>query len=363
MWYSRFEFGKRKWEKLITLFIPSFIISICVASIFLKDNIIDYYSSLINSMGANEVLVESKSNNITRQGFELLEKIEGVRSVHYICFDYANDIKLNDTIVSCDSIIILPYFDYQLKNMKIEKKYDVGNIYLSYSLAKKLNLKDFNEMTINSHLLREQKYMVGGYFQRDYMLTQSKGKDIIYIPYEYFDSDKTSNTVLINVSHFRYLDKISDRINTINPTFTTTLSETKYLSQISFINLYEKNIVNFLVILMSITILLLMIMNFFVIKNQKYEITVLKANGLSRKELMRLIITMTIRSIFMSIILILFMLIIENFILVYMGYPSILTSISIIFAMIIFVSFVYAIPQILTILYLNRFEAESLLRF
>ena len=74
---------------------------------------------------------------------------------------------------------------------------------MSYSLAKKLNLKDFNEMTINSHLLREQKYMVGGYFQRDYMLTQSKGKDIIYIPYEYFDSDKTSNTVLINVSHFR----------------------------------------------------------------------------------------------------------------------------------------------------------------
>lgn len=362
-WYARFEFGKGKWEKYITLLIPSLIISFCVAGIFLKDSMVHYYSTIMNDMASNEVLVESKSDSITTQGFDLLKRIEGVESVHYIYYDYADKIRLNDSLVDLDGIVIIPYFDDQIENITMEKEYDSGNIYLSYSLAKKLSLQDSNEIEIQAHLLNEEKYQMKGYFQRDSMLSQSKGEDIIYVPYECFHTHQTSNVALVKVSHFQYLDGISEKINTINPTFTVTLSQTKYLSQISFINLYEQNMVNFLIVLLSIAIILLLVMNFFAVRNQKYEITVLKANGLSNKEILKLVLVVALRTIVLSIICISIMLILENTIIMCLGYPSFITSLGIVLFMIVFVSLVYMIPYIFMAVYLNRFDPESMLRF
>lgn len=362
-WYTKFSFGRKKYEKFLMLFIPAFIISLCVIGISLKDDLMRFYGSIINEFAANEVLVENKDNDISETGYNLLENVDGVDDIHYVYFDLLNELQFNGQTLSFDNgITIEAYYDYQKEFFKLDRNFKKGEVYLSYSLAKKLEFNETNTIAINNDDMKQNNFVVAGTFKQDYNLTQTTQQEVIYIPYQYF-KQMPSNMVLLKLGSFQDFDGISEKIKAINQSYNIVLSQSKYLTQISFLNMYRDNISTFLIILISSVIILLSIINIFTMSSQKYEITVLKANGLSRSEIIKLMMYITIKLILSSLILIFIIMIIGNGIFLILEIPTHLFSMEIICLTLAFVTTVYFIPHLLTALYITRFDVEKILRF
>lgn len=362
-WYAKFSFGRKKYEKNLMLFIPAFIISLCIIGISLKDDLTKYYGGIINALSANEVLVENKDNDISETGYELLTKVDGVEDIHYVYFDLLNELQFNGQTISFDNdIIIKSYYDYQKEYFKLENNYGDGDIYLSYSLAKKLNLEETNTIEIDSDVIKQKGYNVAGTFKQDYNLTQTKEQDVIYVPYQCF-KQMPSNMILLKLISFQDFDGISEKIRNINPNYNILLSQSKYLTQISFLNVYRDNISTFLIVLISSVIILLSIINIFTISSQKYEISVLEANGLSRREVVKLMIYTTFKSIINSLVIVVFVMIVANGMLSIIGIPNHIFSLEIVALALFFICVIYFVPNLLATFYLTHFDVEKILRF
>lgn len=359
-WYSHFEFGKSKSSKFIMILLSALMIMACVISLFIKDDIISLYERDINRIGLKEVLVKNENSVISEQGFHLLKEVDGQQNidyVHYVMVDhFIQDGHKNDI-----GVTIVPYFPYQKDNFVLEEEYQDGDVYLSYSLAQKMNLNKNKEIIVNDSMLDKTSFKIKGYLKRDSRLLQAEGELIMYIPYAYINADTASNRVLINMSHFKYLDGISDRIKTINPSFEVILSDANYVSQISIMNLMNENLDNFVYVLSSTLILLLLAINYNAIHNQRYEIAVLRANGLSHKELAKLILYITFKNIIKTLGIIVILLFIGESIA--LAYKIHLISLDMLFFLVIFIMIIYFLPCVTMILYATKLSIEKLLRF
>lgn len=362
-WYSSFCFGKGKLERWFMMLIPAFVISICLFSVALKDSLIHQYKGTLNQFASNEVYVENKSTEMSEYGIQLLGNIEGVESVYSI-YDYVIDtLSIQGKEAQLQEMIhIVPYCDYQKDYFHTKWEKGNGNIYLSYKTAELLHIEDIVDISISLSFLKQENYTVAGVLEKDYVLTQSQEQYVIYVPYQYFQ-EQTTQRVLLQLKDFESFKNISEAIHKVNNNYRIILSQDMYIRQMNQLEAYTKNLSTFIIVLCGLVTLVLTISQFFSVNNQKYEISVLKANGLSRYEILRMMFQIfcdTILKTFVSVIILLF---IEKIVVYFFGIHVSLLSLKLIGLSLLFIGVVHFIPTFFATLFIDHFDVEKLLRF
>lgn len=362
-WYSAFCFGKGKAERWIMMLIPAFVVSICLFSVALKDSLIQQYKGTLNQFASNEVYVENKSSDITESGVQLLGNIEGVESVYSI-YDYVIDnLSIQGKEVHLQEMIhIVPYCDYQTDYFRIKWKKGNGNVYLSYKTAELLHIEDITDISISLSSLKQQNYTVAGVLEKDYVLTQSQQQYVIYVPYQYFQ-EQTTKSVLLQLKDFESFMNISESIHNVNINYKIILSQDMYIRQMKQLEAYTQNLSAFIIVLCGLIAFVLTVSQFFSINNQKYEISVLKANGLSRHEILNMMLHMFYDTVIKSLVLIVILLLIEKGIFYFLGINVRLFSMKTIILSLGFVVAVHFVPTLFATLFIEHFDVEKLLRF
>ena len=210
--------------------------------------------------------------------------------------------------------------------------------------------------------LTKNKFKIKGVLYEDYFLTQSQQSYIIYVPYQYFHESET-NAVLLQLNDFESFLGITDKINEINPLYSTIISQDKYLAQISNLEIYTTNLSTFVTIVCSLVIFILVISQFFTINNQKYELTVLKANGLSNKEIFKMMLILFLQTIVKTTISVICLLLTSKLIVCILGINLKIFTITTLYLSIIFILGIYLAPTILSTLLICHYDVEKLLRF
>lgn len=262
-----------------------------------------------------------------------------------------------------DAICVVPYYDYQKENLNLQTKYQ-GDIYFSYGLQEKLNISRNDTITIHNSLVNIQNMTIGGILKKDYSLIQHVDKKIpcIYVPYKYFHYFESGSMVL-ELEDFEAFYQISENIKKINNQYNVILSQDTYLSQMSALDKLNEQINQFIIIIFILVIITFCINQLFVIYNQKYEIAVLKANGLSYYEILKLMLCWLGRQIFKSLIVISLFMISETIISVILGlYVNIFNPI-IILLMLTMILGLHFLPTLLATVYISKIDTEKLLRF
>lgn len=355
-WYSKFHFGEGKRKRLLITLIPTLSISLCIFMSALGNSLTNKYKESLNAFASNEIYAYNPTNVIPASSLKTMKTMKGVKDLHVIQKDNLFELLVDSKPISMDMISLVPYFNYQIKYFNTLWK-QPGEIYLSYELANQLPIKKDTKIT-----LKQKEYSIAGVFKQKYSLTQSTNdKYIIYVPASYFDA-ASSSEVLLEIESFEYIQDITNQIYALNSNYKLLLSQDKYISQVTQLEKYKKSLHTFILSLTSMMIVSLSISQLFSIHNQRYEISVLKANGLSKKEILQLMSTIFIRNVFTSIIFISLILIIEK-IIASMWISVNIFSYSVLIQIIGFSLFIYMLPSFLALLYINHFDVEKLLRF
>lgn len=362
-WYTHFQFGKGKLEKFIFAVIPIFSIFLCIFLYAMKDSLASQYKQSLNQFANNEVLVENKTNLISDKGIDLLSRIQGVRNIYPVYKNTTNELLINEKKISLNKPIqVVSYYDYQTEKIHTNWQNKTGDIYLSFRLSEELKINKDSNIQLDNLNLTKNKFKIKGVLYEDYFLTQSQQSYIIYVPYQYFHESET-NAVLLQLNDFESFLGITDKINEINPLYSTIISQDKYLAQISNLEIYTSNLSTFVTIVCSLVIFILVISQFFTINNQKYELTVLKANGLSNKEIFKMMLILFLQTIVKTTISVICLLLTSKLIVYILGINLKIFTITTLYLSIIFILGIYLAPTILSTLLICHYDVEKLLRF
>lgn len=314
-----------------------------------------------------------------------------------------------------DKILVIPYFEEQnLSNRLVEESNDKfeEKIYITSKLANMLkinNLKDeiilsldkicipvANHKTIltseNTEYdidvdisnLKNLEFRIAGILDESVINTTSaEGDNIIFIPinlanqiikeeqlnFNKYDSielpvDKWEHSAYtIYAKNYNDVQQIMDKVESINPNFKTVSKYQDIQSMNDMINNIKRIMMLVGVIILIVIFLLMTIIHMNNTLGRKYEISLLKANGLTRFELMKLImiesfrhiIYVTIVSIITSLILINIFNIIFNYTIVKFDKNIVLIN--------LFVSILSIIlPTVISVRFINKFSVEKLMR-
>lgn len=362
-WYTHFEFGKSQIQKIALLLISTLILSLCIFSFAIRDSLKNKYQSSLNQYASNEVYVSHSYLPMTQDGMKRLSELEGVKNLYKSYEIHIDHIVVNQKKITLDNTFIVPYYDYQKEKMNLSQEYQ-GDVYVSYDLAKSLNLNKDDVLTVNESFLTTQHLSIGGVLNENYSFIQHREKNAscLYIPLRYFQDQETSSVVL-QLDNFEAFKHINDNIYKINPQYKTVLSQNTYLSQINTLETLSEQIDKAIVVLFVLVIISLSVNQIFMIYNQKYEISVLKANGLSLGEIMKMMFSLLITQVVKSILCVTAWLLLETFIAICLTIKvSILTS-SLLILMILMIIGIYIFPTCLAAVYIAAMNTEKLLRF
>ena len=359
-WYSKFHFGISKKTQRIRLLIPAIIISICFIALGLKDGIIQSIEENMNEFSLNDILVTNHQGISDGDYSELIE-LEGVTSSNYIQEEVTdNFIVNNEPKFSYNLVYIAPIYDYQKNSIE---NFNENGIYLSQNFAKAHQIEVGDTLMIKDTNLKEESLVVNDIITAQFI--QTSHLQMVYLPYHYFEHLDTQNyeQLVLNYDKFSQLVNISDTIYELNPDYEVTLGSNEYLNYIDIIETMDESISTMIQVSLFITVLLLSLMQWIMIFNQKYELTVLKANGLSNQDIYKLIGWITIKAIGQCLLVVLVTISFVQLLLFIFNLPLMIVNYKFIGSIALFVSIVYSIPNFMTAINLSRFDIEKILRF
>lgn len=184
----------------------------------------------------------------------------------------------------------------------------------------------------------------------------------LYIPYHLFQYLESSSMIL-ELNSFEDFYQISENIKNINQQYQVILSQDTYLSQMNAFDTLTQQINYFIVVLLILVIISFCINQLLIIYNQKYEIAILKANGLSYYEIMKMILYWICKQMMKSFITISLFIIFETFISYILRFQVQLTNPTIIFYMCGMLIGIYIFPALIATICIAKIDVEKLLRF
>lgn len=225
-----------------------------------------------------------------------------------------------------------------------------------------LGNKTLNSIMVENNVLKQSRFEIKGFFNKEYNLFQTEDINCIYIPYEYF-VDQEVNKVVLELNNFNEFENIDEAIYKINLNYKVTYSQSQYINQINEFDDFSNKLDAFSVTLIILVSVLLGVMHFFTAMNQKYEIAVLKANGLSNKEMMTLMFVYFKNMFLKSLVFISICLCMAKMLFLVLGKTVHLLTFSNIIIILFLTGIVYIIPNIIATIIMIRFDPEKLLRF
>ena len=182
-------------------------------------------------------------------------------------------------------LLIVPYYD-DLKEEDIYSMLDnKQKVYISYDLY-----QDYKGSPIQFELFNETfdlgtKGVVSDYYKP--LIQTEKGMSILYIPYEYVSSYLGESSVYqLEIETINQFNDIKSKINELDEStgfFSLYLENTEFIKEATLrINEMAKL---FTVTIMILSIFFVALVYFKIISNRTHEICLLKANGLSNKQL------------------------------------------------------------------------------
>ncbi len=358
-WYARFALGKRKWERWYNIVIPAIVIFLCLFFIGIRDDMSTHYHDNLNEFGMNEIFI-SGDYDISDTKCNQLRQLEGVENVatftpRTLDILYAN----GESIQTLEPITVIPYFDFQLRYLGITKS---EGAYLSYFLAERYDIQEDMQLRLESFDYQEN-ISVSGILSPDFALVQGSGTlYAIYVPAEIFLMDVHTQGV-IHLRDFEAFLNMYDNVKTIVPNHQIILASNDYLTQMATMDHYRTYVNTFITILLILTILFLSISQFFAIKNHKYEISILRANGLSKREVVITVIHLFARDIMKTAGLVALFLIFTDLLFRIMHVSLSLITPFLILVYLLLLIITYTIPLLLTLWMMLRVDIEKMLRF
>ena len=264
-------------------------------------------------------------------------------------------------VITPEMFYVIPYYDHQKEYFRLEKEYD-GNVYLSYDMSKLINVGDCDKLYVETDLLVNKELDVGGIFANGYLLTQCREKNVIYVPYSYFNVCET-NRMLMHLENFNVFDGIEEKIHKVNNGFKVSLSQDKYLLQMQQIENYEDILYKFSTVLLVLSVGILAVGQIYAIYNQRYELAVVKANGLTNYEIIKMMSFQCIKDILLMLGLVFMIMIVLKIILNCFDISFTMFSYLHLYVLLVVIILDYIIPTIISCTYICYFEPERILRF
>lgn len=357
-WYSKFSLGKRKWEKRMFILMPSIIIFICLFFIGIKDGMIQHFHDSLNEYGMNEVYITG-DYDISDSSLDSLKKIEGVSAAVSFTPLKFDSVQIDHKRIDLtQSITVVPYYSFQ--NSYLDKE-GVKGAYLSYYLAERYGLHKGTELQIKEGNV-DIKVEIGGILEQDKQLVQGMSTlYVIYIPQSLYPSLSTDHAIL-HLDSFEFLYDITNDINEILPNHHAYLAQSDYLTQMESMEKYSQYLETFISVLFILTVLFLSVSQYFAVKNHKYEICVLRANGLSKKEVSHVILRVFINDMLKTGGFVFILLLVTRLITLMFGSELFVYSGFMTMAYLFMVVGTYLLPVLLTLWIMLRINIEKMMR-
>ncbi len=423
-------------RKQVIIILLGVAIALSVLSSSFGDSFTKEQSSLINSISKNQLFVFNKSAplpsnknvddfvSIDTNDINKINKILGVKNTYNLLEYKSFGETINGEVTSSKIIYnnseyifdntlnneyrmfsILPrfYWDHFDNNTLLIDKSVENGVYLSSSIAKKLQIKSLN----NSRLTIEACIPIAVYnstmeynsveYPSDYEISNKKsftvmvkgildpsvtnkysiyGDDFILMNYDSMLAlrEESSNlpnkfkkwnssAVAVNVSNFNLIDSVKEKIMNINPNYIV-VSEIQNINAMRETTEKTKNAVFwFSIIALCIVIVLMTVIYIQQIESRKYEIAMLKANGFRKTEIMKLVSLESIFDIGKIIIVSLAVALvligtIDYFFSLKLGN----LEITCVVLVILLATFSVFIPTIIMISIVNKFTPEAIMR-
>lgn len=289
---------------------------------------------------------------------------------------------------------VLPYIDNDYMKARTKEYSELENgVFISSSLAKKLNIESLENAELEvevcvpmsimegdvtyENVLYKADYdevikknirmLVKGILSENFINTYSiYGDDVIYMDYDEMlklSNAHKSSALIITISDFSMLDSVENKISNINPNFVC-ISELQDIEAMKSAVASTKNAVLILSSVMFIIVFIFMSVIYVQeTDRRKYEFAMLKANGLTKTEVMKLVCVesfVDVLKIMSTALLIMLALVLICRSM--LGFTLIaLDFISIVLLTIISVMAIY-IPTYITLKYVNKFEPAKIMR-
>lgn len=247
-----------------------------------------------------------------------------------------------------DKFCMIPYFPEQSieKRVKYKASRSEGGYYISAQLARLLNIEDLEQdvrlqltacvpvalyetlmqvgkdegqynIDVDLSKLTEFEFDVAGILDESYTNRYSNsGDNVIYAPYAdmvasmegvqatYSSSIVQSNkewspsAYIVFSKHYSDVKIARDKLASINPNFKTASEYQDVDAMNSMIYSIKRGALTAALIVLTVILLLMAIIHMNSVLGRKYEIALLKANGLTRRELFKLIMAESLRYVF-----------------------------------------------------------------
>ena len=318
-----------------------------------------------------------------------------------------------------DKYSIIPYFPHQemdRKSVILAEEISEG-IYLSSELAEILNLDNINnlnnislvfdalvpvkqslsavimdeityEADSNLYVKIQLEFPVKGILdnnisnsysdsgQNNIYMDYSKMKDILeeykddnlivgtaYSP-DYVEKEFESSSYIILAESFDSIDSVVAKLKGINPNFSVIKSSQNFEAMKDSVNQIRKSISTMSLVIISVVFILMSIIYMLYVDKRKYEIAVLKANGLTKIEVNKIIYTESFSHIIKTFIgSIIFAFIFKLLALLIPGFSDLIgIGIQQIFIMLVISILSIFIPTIITIYFVNKYNPDTIMR-
>jgi len=342
-------------------------------------------------------LIEFRSNGASMDGPIETSRIEKENGKKYVfSSDSAGNLK---------SFSILPFMewnDYSNCSVIVDKNVDKG-VYITDGLAKKLGISDLHntEIKIRSCIpyglfdtkvhyeTKEYPADVDISIQKSITVTIKGildasignrytiyGDDVIYMNYNQMDEilhngsneqndlrPWSSSALIIHVSDFNLLDTVKQSISGVNPNLLVVNEIQNLIAMQETVSKTQNAVVVFSIMVLVIVFILMSVIYIQQVEARKYEFAMLKANGLRKSEINKLVFYSSLIDIVKIVIICLLISIILSVLVnLILGANLILFSLKGVTQTMFLSAICVLIPTLITLRIVNNFSPDTVIR-
>lgn len=308
------RYMKSKLFSFIVLFtVISFVITLMIGYQEIGKAFENEQLEALNDIANCEMLVTSKKDRygeaVYRTDLPQISqiKIENIKNSKY-CDAIYPFYQAYSTSVCYEGIdyeiycTIQPYTaEKSLENI-VQLIYDQKNeIYISHSLFQELEMDPESSLKLDVQYILPNgleasldAIQVAGVLPQNYQDYYSDNSYIIYVPYEQMPQLDNVHALLVYANHFNSIDQLKDVITDVDPEFGVfnRVFRVGYLEQVLD---NVKKVTPFLMLILAIISVTLIIMIYVrYINNRRFEICLLKVNGMSKLEILKMMLIETL---------------------------------------------------------------------
>ncbi len=266
-------YKSNKLLNILMIIFSSFIISFCSISLVLKDGYVNRQAELYENMISREILVISQSIVLDDE----LKKIEADSAIESVCYFPLIPVEINQSIY-------VSVFKHDIDNMKKYFVRTISNegIYISENLYQELNQPTAIELSING---KSERMQISATYDLSYNDPIVEAENLIYL--DNMDNLPETNQFLVKV---KSLEEMSFLVDNFNKKYKEVKSPSNELYQRDN-DLKESSKIGliFAVTLFIVSILMFIFVFIRNMESRKLDFALLKANGLTHKNLISLI--------------------------------------------------------------------------